>query len=73
MELGVSAIVLQGAEFLRTGGRSGGGWRHRGVLQGLLPGQVLQRLAVQIFDDVDEEEIFKVFFQDRVWVQQHFK
>ena len=33
------------------GGREGrgeerrGGWRHRGVLQGLLPGQVLQRLA----------------------------
>ena len=33
------------------------GWRHRGVLRGLLPGQVLQRLAEQIIEDVDEEEI----------------
>ena len=41
-------------------------------LQGLLPGQVLQRFAEQIIEDVDEEVIFKVFNQDKVAVQQRF-
>ena len=45
---------------------------HRGVLQGLLHGQVLQRLAEKIIEDVDEEEIYKVFNQDKLWVQQRF-
>ena len=35
-------------------GGGGGGWRLRGGLQGFLPGQVLQRLAEQIIDDVEE-------------------
>ena len=65
MELGVSAIVLQGAELPI------GGWLLRGGLPGFLPGWILQRLAEQIIEDVDEEELM-AFFQARAWVQQRF-
>ena len=62
-------------------GRGGGGGRREQEAVGVsvevfkvfLLGQVLQHLAEQIIEDVDEEEIFKVFSQDWVSrVQQRF-
>ena len=64
MELGVSAIVPHGRNFSRAVAGRGGGWRLRGGRQGFLPRQVLERLVEQTMGD--EEEIFKVSFQDRV-------
>ena len=62
---------------------SGGGWCDRGGarggLQGLLSGQILQRLAKQIIETsigVHVEEIIKIFSQDRitsVFVEHNFE
>ena len=42
------------------------------VSKGLLSGQELQRFVEQIIEHAKEEEVFKVFSQDMVGVQQRF-